>query len=268
MHPGNPSLHKLEQFWPLMKSRKEGCVTLTSCLTYCRLSLADPPQPVILNQVENELQETTHSATNTLVLYMEQLKTAFRAAGITVPFTHNEKGQRSQSWSTDYQNVGGAVNMYGLDSYPGGLSCTNVNSGFSLVRSYHQWFSNYSYTQPNYFPEFQGGYFTPWGGSFYDDCLSQYDPAFPDVYYKNNIAQRATLLSLYMAWGGTNWGHSAAPVVYSSYDYSAPLRETRQIRTKFYQTKLISLFTRVSQDLLKTYMVGNGTGYSVSPGSG
>ncbi|CAD6445310.1 06d14879-ff4d-406c-9ede-0e5b68d0c4e4 [Sclerotinia trifoliorum] len=220
--------------------------------------------PVILNQVENELQETVHSATNTLVLYMEQLETAFRAAGITVPFSHNEKGQRSESWSTDYENVGGAVNVYGLDSYPGGLSCTNPNSGFSVVRNYYQWFSNYSYTQPSYFPEFEGGYFTPWGGSFYDECQSELDPSFPDVYYKNNIGQRTTLMSLYMAWGGTNWGHSAAPVVYSSYDYAAPLRETRQIRDKLSQTKLIGLFTRVSTDLLKTDMIGNGTGHSVS----
>jgi hypothetical protein len=84
------------------------------------------------------------------------------------------------------------------------------------------------------------------------------------VYYKNNIGQRTTLQNLYMAWGGTNWGHSAAPVVYTSYDYSAPLRETRQIWDKMYQTKLLGLFTRVSADLLKTYMVGNGTGWSVS----
>lgn len=54
-------------------------------------------QPVILNQVENEIQETVHSPNNTLVLYMEQLESSYRAAGITVPFTHNEKGQRSQS---------------------------------------------------------------------------------------------------------------------------------------------------------------------------
>ncbi|TGO61578.1 hypothetical protein BCON_0026g00220 [Botryotinia convoluta] len=220
--------------------------------------------PVILNQVENELQETTHSATNSLVLYMEQIEAAFRDAGITVPLSHNEKGQRSISWSTDYQNVGGAVNVYGLDSYPGGLSCINPASGFSVVRNYYQWFSNYSYTQPNYFPEFESGYFTPWGGSFYDDCQSELSPAFADVYYKNNIGQRTTLMSLYMAWGGTNWGHSAAPVVYSSYDYAAPLRETRQIRDKLSQTKLIGLFTRVSTDLLKTDMIGNGTGYSVS----
>lgn len=57
---------------------------------------------------------------------------------------------------------------------------------------------------------------------------------------------------------------AAAPVVYTSYDYAAPLRETRQIRDKLSQTKLIGLFTRVSTDLLKTDMIGNGTGYSVS----
>jgi hypothetical protein len=119
-------------------------------------------QPVILNQVENELQETVHSPNNTLALYMERLESAYRAAGITVPFTHNEKGQRCQSWSTDYGNVGGAVNMYGLDSYPGGFSCTNVNSGFNVVRNYYQWFANYSFAQPNYFTKFEGGYFTPW----------------------------------------------------------------------------------------------------------
>jgi hypothetical protein len=93
---------------------------------------------------------------------MEQLKAAFRLSGVTVPFSHNEKGMRSMSWSTDYQDVGGSVNLYGLDSYPGGLSCTNQNSGFNVVRNYNQWFSNYSYTQPNHFPEFEAGYFTPW----------------------------------------------------------------------------------------------------------
>ena len=62
---------------------------------------------------------------------MEQLEAAFRGAGIVVPFTHNEAGMRSKSWSTDYQNVGGAVNIYGLDSYPGGFSCTSFASSGS-----------------------------------------------------------------------------------------------------------------------------------------
>ncbi|KAF2766987.1 hypothetical protein EJ03DRAFT_390675 [Teratosphaeria nubilosa] len=222
---------------------------------------------VILNQIENELQEVIHSATNTLVLYMEQIETATRNAGIVVPFTHNEKGERSMSWSTDYENVGGAVNIYGLDSYPGGLSCTNINSGFRVLRNYYQWFQNYSYTQPQYLAEFEGGYLQRWGTYFYDQCLAEHDPAFADVFYKNNIGQRVTLQNLYMAFGGTNWGNLGAPVVYTSYDYSAPLRETREVGAKFKQTKLIGLFTRVSQDLLKTAMESNGSGNAVSSAS-
>lgn len=45
---------------------------------------------------------------------------------------------------------------------------------------------------------------------------------------------------------------------------SAPLRETRQQWTKLFQTKLVNLFAQSSPDLLKTEMVGNGTGYQVS----
>ncbi|KAH8910107.1 family 35 glycosyl hydrolase [Coniochaeta sp. PMI_546] len=221
--------------------------------------------PVILNQVENEYQETVYSPTNTAVIYMEQLESAFRDAGVVVPLTHNEKGMRSMSWSTDYNNVGGAVDVYALDSYPGGLSCTNVNTGFNVVRTYYQWFSNYSFTQPSYLAEFEGGWFSAWGDkTFYDDCQTEHDPAFADVYYKNNIGQRVTMLNIYMAFGGTNWGHSAAPVVYTSYDYSAPLRETRQQWSKLFQTKLVNMFATSSPELLTTYMVGNGTGFRVS----
>lgn len=218
--------------------------------------------PVILNQYENELQEVVHDAHNTLVECMEQIAAAFDDAGIVVPSTHNEKGMRSVSWSTDYEDVGGAVNVYGLDSYPGGLSCTTPNSGFRLVRTYYQWFQNYSYTQPEFIPEFDGGSFQQWGGHFYDQCAVEQSSEFADVYYKNNIGSRVTLQNIYMTFGGTNWGHSAAPVGYTSYDYDAPLRETREIRDKLKQTKLIGLFTRVSSDLLQTEMEGNGTGYA------
>ena len=129
---------------------------------------------------------------------MEQLKTAFKDAGITVPLTHNEKGFRSKSWSTDYNNVGGAIDVYGLDSYPGGMSCTNPDTGFNLPRTYYQWFQDVSPTQPEYLPEFEGGYFQPWGGYFFDQCQAEQSPEFADVFYKGLIAQRASLLNLYM----------------------------------------------------------------------
>lgn len=218
--------------------------------------------PVILNQRENELRQATHEPDDPLVLYMEQLKAAFEDVGIVVPSSHNEKGLHEVSWSSDYQDVGGSVNIYAMDTYPGGHDCENPDVGFELSRDYYQWFQNYSFTQPGYMAEFEGGWFTPWGGSFYDDCESELSPEFADVYYKNNVGSRVTLQNIYMTFGGTNWGHNAAPVVYSSYDYGAPLRETREIRDKLKQTKLLGLFTRVSGDLLKTYMEGNGTGYT------
>ncbi|OAA54121.1 beta-galactosidase [Niveomyces insectorum RCEF 264] len=221
--------------------------------------------PVILVQIENELQETTHAAGNTLVVYMQQLEAAFRAAGVAVPFTSNEKGMRTQSWSSDYGNVGGAVDVYGLDSYPGGLSCTDRTAGFKAPRTYYQWFAKYAASQPVSLPEFEGGWFSGWGSrTFYDQCIAEHSPEFADVYYKNNIGQRTTLQNIYMAFGGTNWGHSAAPVVYTSYDYSALLRETRQQTTKLFQTKLVNLFATTSPDLLKTDMLGNGTGFRTS----
>ncbi|PNS14573.1 hypothetical protein CAC42_2630 [Sphaceloma murrayae] len=221
--------------------------------------------PIILNQVENELTQTRHVANDTLVLYMEQAKKAFRDAGVRVPSTHNEKGMRGQSWSVDYQNVGGAVDIYGLDSYPGGTDCGRPSAGYNVVRTYYQWFQNYSFSQPEFTPEFSGGWFQPWGGYDYNDCPSTLSPRFADLYYKNNIGQKMVLQNLYMAFGGTNWGHSAAPVVFTSYDYSAALRETRQIRDKLSHNKLIGLFTRVSKGLLHNDMEGNGTTYTSNP---
>ncbi len=79
---------------------------------------------------------------------MKQIAEAFLSAGITVPSTHNEKGMRAVSWSTDYNNVGGAVNIYGLDSYPGGMSCTDPDKGFTVVRTYYQ----VNYPHPLSFP--------------------------------------------------------------------------------------------------------------------
>ena len=41
------------------------------------------------------------------------------------------------------------------------------------MRTYHQWFQNYSFTQPEYLPEFEGGWFSNWGSdTFYDEVSS------------------------------------------------------------------------------------------------
>lgn len=59
-------------------------------------------------------------------------------------------------------------------------------------------------------------------------------------------------------------GALAAPVVASSYDYSAPISEDRSIGAKYYETKLLALFTRAAKDLTVTDLIGNGTSYSTN----
>lgn len=110
--------------------------------------------------MENELRQTVHEPDHTLVQYMIKLEEAFRDAGVVVPLTHNEKSMSRQSWSSDFQNVGGAVDVYALDHYPGALSCTNNETGFIVNRGYYQWFKKTSWTQPEYMAEFEGGWFS------------------------------------------------------------------------------------------------------------
>jgi hypothetical protein len=83
-------------------------------------------------------------------------------------------------------------------------------------------------------------------------------------FYRDLIAQSSTAISLYMMFGGTNWGAFAAPVVATSYDYSSPISESRKIDSKYYETKNLAMFTRIAEDLTVTNRIGNNTGYTTN----
>ena len=151
------------------------------------------------------------------------------------------------------------MNISGPDNYPLGFNCADT-SHFGQPFGYP--------TQPGeplYLPEFQGGSFDGWGGSGYDNCYTMTGADFENVYYKNNIAQGATMQSYYMGVGGTNWGWLPAPQVYTSYDYGAGIRETGEIGTpanpgditgsKFGENKLINDFETSVAPLTKTTQV-------------
>ncbi|RKO83192.1 galactose-binding domain-like protein, partial [Blyttiomyces helicus] len=72
------------------------------------------------------------------------------------------------------------------------------------------------------------------------------------VYYKDNIAGGVTLQNFYMTAGGTNWGHLAAPVVYTSYDYGSPITESRQLTTKLNENKLLGHLLLAVPDMAQT----------------
>lgn len=228
---------------------------------------------VILFQIENELgAQWEDVATRTPNLpaanYMQLLQDKAREAGIDVPLTHNDPNMKSFSWSKDFSNVTGNVDVVGLDSYPSCWSCnlsecTGTNGAYVAyqVQNYVDYFANFSATQPNFMPEFQGGSYNPWGGPE-GGCPNDIGVDFANLFYRNLIYQRVTAVSLYMLFGGTNWGWLACPVVASSYDYSSPVSENREIGSKYYETKLLTMFTRVAKDLAKTNRLGNNTGYS------
>ncbi|PSR79545.1 family 35 glycosyl hydrolase [Coniella lustricola] len=230
---------------------------------------------VILFQVENELGEQwTDIATKTPDVsvdnYMALLETTARANGIDVPLTHNDPNMNSFSWSKDFSNATGNVDVVGVDSYPSCWSCdlsvcTTTNGPYVAYETvdYDAYFASFSWTQPNFLPEFQGGSYNPWGGPE-GGCPQDLSVDFVNMFYRNLIYQRVTAVSLYMLYGGTNWGWLAAPVVATSYDYSSPVSENRIIGDKYYETKLLTMFTRVARSLARTDSRWSGPGLASS----
>lgn len=125
-------------------------------------------------------------------------------------------------------------------------------------------FEAISLTQPSFLPEFQGGSFNPRGGP--EGGCPENSPADPtNLFHRNNVGQRVTAMSLYMLFGGTNWGWLGAPVVATSYDYSSPISENRMINEKYAETKLFDHFLRVAKDLTKIDRIGTNQTASSNP---
>jgi len=231
----------------------------------------------LVYQIENEYGEQWNDRDEKIPndaagRYMQALEDSARANGIDVPLIHNDPNMNTKSWSKDYApGAVGNVDVAGLDSYPSCWSCnldecTGTNGEYVAyqVIDYYDHFVEVSPTQPSFFPEFQGGSYNPWGGPE-GGCPADIGADFANLFYRNLISQRVTAVSLYMMFGGTNWGALAAPVTATSYDYSSPISENREIGAKFYETKNLAMFTRVADDLTVTNRLGNSSSYSTNP---
>ncbi|KAK8016624.1 glycosyl hydrolase family 35 [Apiospora rasikravindrae] len=231
---------------------------------------------VVLFQIENELgNQWTDIANKTdnvpVQEYMQLLEQTARDNGIDVPLTHNLPNMNGYSWSKDFSNATGNVDVVGLDSYPSCWSCnlsecTGTNGEYVAYQTinYYDYFTVQSPSQPNFMPEFQGGSYNPWGGPR-GGCPEDIGVDFANLFYRNLIYQRVSAISLYMLFGGTSWGWHAAPVVATSYDYSSPISENRIIGDKYYETKILTQFTRIAKDLAFTNRIGNSTAYTDNP---
>ncbi|EJD54069.1 putative beta-galactosidase A, partial [Auricularia subglabra TFB-10046 SS5] len=210
--------------------------------------------PVILFQAENEYTSFANGFSEDFVFEKSLLQT-IRDAGIVVPTTHNDASPSGHYLSVD---------LWGYDSYALGFDCSHptVWNPNSVPESFWNSHIRFAPDKPNAVYEFQGGAFDGWGGSGYGTCAELTGPGFERVFYKNELALSTMILSIYMTYGGTNWGGIAHPGVYTSYDYGASIAEDRSLRDKFYENKLIANFATVSTALHTSVPqnAGNATG--------
>jgi hypothetical protein len=231
--------------------------------------------PVILFQPENELYSCVESVdpcpnpdceyayhifskqlANCVPSDMQYVEDQFRNASIVVPYIVNDNNEGNFAPGTP-----AAVDIYGIDSYPLGFDCANpytwpANALATDLTVTHQ---NFSPSTPFSFVEFQGGSFDPWGGWGFAQCLELVSYEFERVFYKNNFASAITIFSIYMTYGGTNWGNLGHPGGYTSYDYAAVIKENRMVdREKYSEAKLEANFVEASPAYI-TATAGNLT---------
>ncbi|MFD3729055.1 beta-galactosidase [Streptomyces sp. NPDC058671] len=200
---------------------------------------------VIAYQVENEFYQYTEADRS----YVAHIRDKARADGITVPLTGNHIHFNADPTNFKSYNEGpGALDIDGVDKYPLGFNC--MDPAWKPVQSDMAGYRRPG--KPLYIPEFQGGSINYWGGADGDQCRQKMGADFASVFYKNNIAAGATLQSLYMLYGGTNWGRQAVSGTYTSYDYGAAITEPRQLTDRYQQNKLIGYFLQSVSPINKT----------------
>ncbi|KAG2088470.1 glycoside hydrolase family 35 protein [Suillus cothurnatus] len=207
--------------------------------------------------IDNEYSQSpaTHAE------YFHDLETAYLKSNIIVPLTANDPGEH-RAWI----NGTGAVNIYGLDSYPQGFDCSHPDVWKPVVTNYHSYHESVNPGQLWYFAEFQGGSMDAWGPTApgYDRCRILTGANFENVFNLNLWASNAKVINYYMLYGGTSWGALPFPGVYTSYDYGSAIAENRELTVKYPELKRQGLFLRSSPDFYKTDWVGNSTGGMVS----
>ncbi|CAK5269747.1 unnamed protein product [Mycena citricolor] len=253
--------------------------------------------PIILVQAEVDLHHASnmsdilstfqneYSAGATHAPYMQAIIDLYRANGIVIPITFNDQhsgANGSTRFISKLMQISlnivcryfspdaggeGAVNIFCGDTYPQG-----TNSWSQVQSVYYSLHKAIAPSNPLCLAEFGGGYLLNWGASAFGGTgyekfsispgLTNAD--YENVFYKDAIAQTTTILNIYMVYGGTNWGQTAAPVSYTSYDYGGGINENRIALVKMNEMRLQGAFLRVSRDLLAATLLGNGTNYTTS----
>ncbi|MDT7838901.1 beta-galactosidase [Aquabacterium sp. OR-4] len=219
---------------------------------------------VIAYQLENE----QFSVQPKNARHMQFLADKARADGISVPLFHNA-ASRLPDWtprnsSAPFANPG-PTDLYAFDGYPGGVCDVQGRPGTpAAAPDWGLYGKNLprvgalaSPHTPGFGAEIGAGWFDYWGSNGTYGCTAQRQGVgYQRLFYGSNLINRIVIHSIYMGFGGTSWGWQAAPVVFSSYDYGAPIDEARGLRDKALGLKAIGRFVAAANAHLAQMDIG------------
>ncbi|KAG8740023.1 hypothetical protein FRC12_016131 [Ceratobasidium sp. 428] len=229
---------------------------------------------IILVQAENEFSPSTTKSP-----YMQAIVDLYRQGGIVVRKSSSVLDTYASFSSSGFDSVKQLPTTTNTQDKPdisppelgkGKLISIGTSRWNQVQQIYYQYHKAVAPSNPLCLAEFGGGWLLGWGGKprggvGYDVFTNDLDNAdYENVFYKTNYAQTTTILSIYMLYGGTNWGNTFEPTVYSSYDYGGGINENRIVTTKMPEMRMQGLFLRVSRDLLGANLISNGTSYTSS----
>ncbi|KAI8855335.1 hypothetical protein BC829DRAFT_428905 [Chytridium lagenaria] len=122
----------------------------------------------------------------------------------------------------------------------------SVDGMEALVRG----FGGAAATAPIFIAELQGGWFNHYQlKCTYDTIYRFYGESYTKLLVESCFAQGVTAFNIYMFYGGTNWGTLGDPDVYTSYDYSACIREYNFLSGRARKLRLAISFARSFADI-------------------
>ncbi|KAI9327580.1 glycoside hydrolase superfamily [Zopfochytrium polystomum] len=257
---------------------KEWLSNILAIIARHQITRRDRPGCVIAAQVENENFENAFGWPVGLLDDMRTLALAFRECGITVPLFHNDGFEAGSFIAREepHSELGKptfGLDLYSFDKYvvfaPTSAPFSHVSSAGTAIDAWKPWhpstveasmdnmektvrgFGGCAATAPIFIAELQGGWFNHYKlKATYDTIYNYYGEDYTRMIFDTVLSQGTTALNYYMFCGGTNWGTLGDPDVYTSYDYSAAIREFGFISGRARKLRLGIIFARCFSDIL------------------